>query len=1492
MDDDGQLVQIEHGQRFLWKGAGGATTSAGNVGGTTLIDTARTEAADYWNDRYDIVILEGANQGEVRQITGFNAGTDTITVSPAFTAQVDTGIAYIIRKIPSSLQGANNADNVVETDLVVGNIDGSQVERMESVIKAIQIVAAAGTGFEEDGSGATLYNTLISVEGATDGAGTTATIVDSARTEGADYWNGTTIVMLAGSAAGQTRTIVDDDGAGTLTVEPVLGAASGTGNAYVILNQKGTDWIIGDNNANNAYDSSTVTANDDGSVLERLEFLQTVVVVGEGTFTTSSATVPADTSQGAKADDWFSGCILLPTAGSVAYQPRLIVGFTTTTGVFTIDSEHPFTAATGTETYVVLSNEADLVPAADSTATTTTAHVVGNKADTIPAMNAAPNNTDSLIRLCKALLERVGATPNDPDDSLHTITGQRDDAATNDDMSDITTTSIVAKLRLILNRMSTDAFTATIQGAARTALDTMLAQLATYLTAAGAAMSIQQNNQTARTNLEQVWEDWVATVGTDGTNTITNINNSANTTFDAVWQQFAALWGADGANVFNPTIDGTARTTLKAALEALAGLIEEIGGMSRFGTVSTATDTQNFKIAELTGYGDDFFNTDWVCTCIHNADNDGNAPEGESVDVTDYVSSDGSFVTAAFTVAPTVGDEMMLVRRELMVIDSVPLKTTPITNSLAYRLSQYLASGDGDWAGGTALPSNNSLFDNIAGTNGIATWPAAADIGNGVSLAEGVRAILTSMVGGDDYDAYTNISNSANASLDAIFQKFATLFAADGANIFNPTIQGAARTDLELALAALATYMSASGAAWSVQVNNQAARDNLEQVWEDYLAVIGCDATNVFDPAMFGGSQTTVEAAFTAMSTALGAEFDGSPDLYDVTVTGYDSSAITENTDGSIMEMLKALLNKEGLAGLAILADQDMFDVADADANNERWDAGYVNGTEGGSADISTTTAGKLMVKVDPDATPTAAMYAVYNSQPVTSKYATWIVDLDSTITGTVGSQQSTGMEISEATYSANDRVYIQKQIGAAGERITTGALFNGANQGETHYVTTDDAIALKIERRDNVWRTYYSLAQSPDFAWVMLSEFEDANEDIASETECYLEAYSPGDNDDQISQGDFDNWKLYIGFKGIEQILAGDFDSAHVSANEDGSLAERLEQIQEAINKGTGSALPANKSIYDTLGAVYVDGGGGWNTENLADDIARIGQYLIDGTAGNEAGSTLPAAKSLVDLIGSSYVDGGGGFNLENVRDDLRTLATRLIDGTAGAEAGATLPAGKSIVNVIGTSYLDGGGAWNADSISDDFNRLGQYLIDGTAGNEAGTTLPAGKSMVDIVSGGDYSDGSGKPEDNNLRDHIYRTGGFGGAQADKTYTFSNTAAGSYALFTVTGDVVVRVIPVCTTDLTSAAAASVSLGTTTDDEAMIADTLATAIIAREIWHDTIPDSEIEALSVSRDYIITDGNDIRIDLTAQIDTGAIIFYCIWTPLSSDGDVVPT
>ena len=111
-------------------------------------------------------------------------------------------------------------------------------------------------------------------------------------------------------------------------------------------------------------------------------------------------------------------------------------------------------------------------------------------------------------------------------------------------------------------------------------------------------------------------------------------------------------------------------------------------------------------------------------------------------------------------------------------------------------------------------------------------------------------------------------------------------------------------------------------------------------------------------------------------------------------------------------------------------------------------------------------------------------------------------------------------------------------------------------------------------------------------------------------------------------------------------------------------------------------------------------------------------------------------------------------------------------------------------------------------------------------------------------------------------------------------------------LFTVTGDVVVRIVGVCTENLTFDVNAAIAVGIGGGSEIIATtDLTSEAMIVREIWHDATPDKEIEAWSVLKEFIITDGNDITMETTvANVTGGVIVFYCFWTPFSSDGFVV--
>lgn len=116
----------------------GTTTGAGNVGGTTMVlsDSQGPHTDDILLG-YFVTITSGANSGETRTVSGYAEGTQTITVSSAFTAQVASGVTFTINStVPTRTLGAT-----VGTPTIIGTGAGQG-----SDVGAIETVKAFGVG--------------------------------------------------------------------------------------------------------------------------------------------------------------------------------------------------------------------------------------------------------------------------------------------------------------------------------------------------------------------------------------------------------------------------------------------------------------------------------------------------------------------------------------------------------------------------------------------------------------------------------------------------------------------------------------------------------------------------------------------------------------------------------------------------------------------------------------------------------------------------------------------------------------------------------------------------------------------------------------------------------------------------------------------------------------------------------------------------------------------------------------------------------------------------------------------------------------------------------------------------------------------------------------------------------------------------------------------------------------------------------------------------
>ena len=130
------------------------------------------------------------------------------------------------------------------------------------------------------------------------------------------------------------------------------------------------------------------------------------------------------------------------------------------------------------------------------------------------------------------------------------------------------------------------------------------------------------------------------------------------------------------------------------------------------------------------------------------------------------------------------------------------------------------------------------------------------------------------------------------------------------------------------------------------------------------------------------------------------------------------------------------------------------------------------------------------------------------------------------------------------------------------------------------------------------------------------------------------------------------------------------------------------------------------------------------------------------------------------------------------------------------------------------------------------------------------------------------------------------------GITATKSITYvagTTGATGATTLFTVTGCVAVRVFGVCSTLLEeTGATATLEIGIAGNTAALIVQTTGTAIDANEVWIDTAP-ATIEALPAFS--IIGAGQDIIQTIAGNtVSAGVLTYYCVWAPISSDGNVV--
>ena len=125
-------------------------------------------------------------------------------------------------------------------------------------------------------------------------------------------------------------------------------------------------------------------------------------------------------------------------------------------------------------------------------------------------------------------------------------------------------------------------------------------------------------------------------------------------------------------------------------------------------------------------------------------------------------------------------------------------------------------------------------------------------------------------------------------------------------------------------------------------------------------------------------------------------------------------------------------------------------------------------------------------------------------------------------------------------------------------------------------------------------------------------------------------------------------------------------------------------------------------------------------------------------------------------------------------------------------------------------------------------------------------------------------------------------------------WTFVNTttgATGSHTLFTVTGDVLISVFGVCTTNM-AGSTADFEVGVTGNTAGLIAQIADVEDLdAGDVYIDATPEVGVAALPSM--FIVSGGLDVLLKITGTAVTGGVVtFYCLWRPLSDGASVTVT
>jgi hypothetical protein len=267
-----------------------------------------------------------------------------------------------------------------------------------------------------------------------------------------------------------------------------------------------------------------------------------------------------------------------------------------------------------------------------------------------------------------------------------------------------------------------------------------------------------------------------------------------------VWYTDVVGSKADSAHTGAPNTTSSLMAYMKQQVVQTADMMS--GG---YLAIADSGGTTSIVDAGMAGYGDNYFNTDWVATVIFDAGGAAAAPEGETVDITDYVSSTGTFTVDTLTAGVAAGDNIWIHRVETAVIDdagSIQGSIGVDDNNNAFASTSVAANQDGSVlerleqvqeavnnGTGTAIGTNKSLVD-LLGTTGIALVDDALSVVGILGVNDSDNAFASSnVVANEDGSVLERleqigeaVNNGAGTALDTD-KSLADALGTDGTNV-------------------------------------------------------------------------------------------------------------------------------------------------------------------------------------------------------------------------------------------------------------------------------------------------------------------------------------------------------------------------------------------------------------------------------------------------------------------------------------------------------------------------------------------------------------------------------------------------------------------------------------------------------------------------------------------------------------------------------------